>query len=186
MEVFPGESDPAPWWAVALGFLVVLLPLLLPLGLLILGWVVGSRVEKRHYASIREREARTAVLPAVPTRSPDSTRTIADARLVMASVVISLDYFKRFLAGLRKIFGGRVRAYESLMDRARREAVLRLKEQAAGADIILNLRMETANIARARQGKGIGAIEVLASGTALRYGPEASRGADSPPGGGMG
>jgi uncharacterized protein YbjQ (UPF0145 family) len=172
MEPLPGGPPPDPWWAVPLGILIVLLPLLLPLSLLILGWLVGSHLEKRHYQSIREREGRTAHLPAVPTRSADATRTIADARLVIASVVISLDYFKRFLAALRKIFGGNVRAYESLMDRARREAVLRLKEQAVGADIVLNLRMETANIARARQGKGIGAVEVLASGTAVRYEPE--------------
>ena len=45
--------------------------------------------------------------------------------------MVSVDYFKRFLAGLRMIFGGRVSSYESLLDRARREALLRMRLQAA-------------------------------------------------------
>ena len=57
-----------------------------------------------------------------------------------------IDYFKRFLAGLRNIFGGTVRSYESLIDRARREAVLRMKEMAGDASVIVNVRIETSNI----------------------------------------
>ncbi|MCI5128213.1 MAG: hypothetical protein D3907_06860, partial [Candidatus Electrothrix sp. AUS3] len=33
-------------------------------------------------------------------------------------------YFKRIVAGLRNIFGGNVQSYETLVDRARREAVI--------------------------------------------------------------
>jgi uncharacterized protein YbjQ (UPF0145 family) len=90
-------------------------------------------------------------------------------------VVVSLDYFKRFLAGLRQIFGGRVRSYESLVDRGRREAILRMKDQARSADIIVNLRLETSIVgSTTRSGKRrIGCIEVLAYGTAVKYGPVA-------------
>ena len=35
----------------------------------------------------------------------------------MGNVVVSVDYFKRFVAHLRMIFGGRVHTYESLLDR---------------------------------------------------------------------
>jgi uncharacterized protein YbjQ (UPF0145 family) len=52
---------------------------------------------------------------------------------VSGSVVVSVDYFKRFLAGLRTLVGGRVTSYETLLDRARREAILRCKETRAGA-----------------------------------------------------
>ncbi|MFT6733724.1 MAG: hypothetical protein ACJAS9_001914 [Polaribacter sp.] len=49
-----------------------------------------------------------------------------------------MDYFKRFLAGLRNIFGGRVVTYESLVDRARREAILRMKEKCPAAPSLIN------------------------------------------------
>ena len=141
-----------------------------PFFLLVLGLVAGSMIENKHYRQIREREKATAGMPTVPIPAVDPSFQVADARMVVSSVVVSLDYFKRFLAGIRKIFGGRIRAYESLLDRGRREAILRLKEQVPDADIIVNLRLETSTIANTqRKQQGIGAIEVLAYGTAVRY-----------------
>ncbi|MGB5561182.1 MAG: YbjQ family protein, partial [Sedimenticolaceae bacterium] len=88
--------------------------------------------------------------------------------LVTGSTVISVDYFKRFLAALRSLFGGRIIAYESLLDRARRESLLRMKQQAAalGASMVFNVKYETASISKGR-GNSIGSVEVLAYGTAL-------------------
>jgi Uncharacterized conserved protein len=141
----------------------------LPVVLLIACGFIGRWVERRHYAEIRTREAATRNLPAVSMKTLPSDQAVAEAWLVCASVVISLDYFKRFLANLRNIFGGRVRSYETLLDRARREALLRLKEQCPTASIIANLRLETACIAKSNRKKGIAAIEVVAYGTAVRY-----------------
>jgi uncharacterized protein YbjQ (UPF0145 family) len=143
----------------------------LPLFLAVFGLIIGSILERRHFASIREREARHAALPVFPTRSTDSDRVLVEGRLVVASVVVSLDYFKKILAAFRNIFGGNVRSYESLLDRAKREALLRLKEQVPDCDAIINLRMETSNLASVqnRKKKGIGGVEVIAYGTAIRY-----------------
>jgi uncharacterized protein YbjQ (UPF0145 family) len=90
------------------------------------------------------------------------------SNLVDGSVVISVDYFKRFMANLKNIFGGRVTSYESLLDRARREAILRLKEKAhqQGSKMIINLKLETASISQGR-GNTIGSVEVLAYATAF-------------------
>lgn len=140
-----------------------------PFILLFFGGFIGTILERRHLASIRMREAATGDLPAVPTRSLDTSRTVAEAKLVSASVVVSHDYLKRFLASLRKIFGGRLRSYESLIDRARREAILRVKEQVPNASVIINLRLETATIGRTHGKQGIGAVEVMAYGTAVTY-----------------
>ncbi len=110
-------------------------------GLLIaLGYTAGTIAEKRHYSSIRKREEEMLDLPVVTLRKTHSDSDIQQAELVMGSAVISIDYFKRFLAILRNIFGGRVRSYESLVDRARREAILRMKEDALKkhADIVIN------------------------------------------------
>ncbi len=154
-----------------LNLVLIILVYGLPVFLAIFGLIVGSILERRHFASIREREARTAALPIFPTRSTDADRTVADGQLVVASIVVSLDYFKKILAGLRNIFGGNVRSYESLLDRAKREAILRLKEQAPDSDAIINLRLETSNLAstQTRKKKGIGGVEVIAYGTAIRY-----------------
>lgn len=151
------------------GVIVLVLVYGLPFLFFVVSGVAGVIIERRHYRSIREREAATAGLPVVTLRTLDPGRTVADSRLVTASVVISHDNFKRFLAQLRKIFGGRLRSYESLLDRARREAVLRLKAQCPDAHIVLNLRLDTANIASTQGKKGLGALEVIAYGTAVRY-----------------
>lgn len=141
--------------------------LILFLVLLALGYGVGRYAEQKHYRSIIEREARLNALPAIAARTPPMDRVYRQA-LVIGSVVVSVDYFKRFLAALRNLFGGRVTAYESLLDRARREALLRMKEQAEamGAGMVFNIKYETASISKGA-GKTIGSIEVLAYGTAL-------------------
>ncbi len=137
--------------------------------LLSLGYFAGSVAESRHYRSIKRRERELLNLPAVTAADfLDEGAEVVDARLVHGSVVISIDYFKRILAGLRNLFGGEVNSYLTLIDRARREAVLRMKEEAGGADVILNLRIETSVIGRnADRRKTVGSIEVMAYGTAV-------------------
>jgi len=141
--------------------------LIIFLVLLSLGYGVGQYAERRHYRSIIEREGRFNALPAIASRYPPVEPHYEQA-LVIGSTVISVDYFKRFLAALRNLFGGRVTSYESLLDRARRESLLRMKEQAAalGAAMVFNVKYETASISKGR-GNSIGSIEVLAYGTAL-------------------
>ena len=84
--------------------------------------------------------------------------------------MVSHDYFKNFLAQLRMMIGGRIKSYEPLLDRARREAVLRMKEQALarGHNRVVNMRLETSRLANSRRGgKRTAGVEVLAYGTAL-------------------
>ena len=142
----------------------------IPLALLVVTYFTGSAIERRHYASIRERELRWRSLPAVTFRSIPPSWNVTDCTLVTGGVVISVDYFKRFLAGLRMIFGGRIKAYETLLDRARREALLRLKEDAVerGYHAVINVRIETCRIANARNSDRIAGLEVLAFGTGLK------------------
>jgi len=144
----------------------------LPLALLLLGLIVGRILEKRHYASIRRREKALANVLVFSTRWPPEVTASQRTTLVAGSVVISSDHFKTFVAGLRNIFGGNVRSYETLMERARREAVLRLKEDARrqGAKLVIGLRFETTQIA----GRGTPCMEVLAYGTAMRAPSSAS------------
>lgn len=141
--------------------------LLIFLTLIACGYFFGRMAEKKHYASIIERERRFRLLPTTSSKRPiGSLAPVRECRLVSGSVVISVDYFKRILAGLRNFFGGRVSSYETLVDRARREAVLRMKESCPGATQLINLRIETSSIAKGRK-RQIGSVEVLAYGTAI-------------------
>ena len=142
-------------------FLVVIL-------LLILAFFTGSIAERRHYKSIRRREDALGDLVVIVAKTLPPMEPAPATTLVRGSVVVSVDYFKRFLARLRMIFGGRIHTYESLLDRARREAILRMQEQARelGASMIFNMRFETSSISKGRK-NAVGTVEVLAYGTAV-------------------
>jgi uncharacterized protein YbjQ (UPF0145 family) len=145
----------------------------LTLLLLAATYFIGTAVERKHQADIERREARNRRIPVTTFETVPDDWKIARSGLVSGSVVVSVDYFKRFLAGLRGIFGGPIRSYEPLLDRARREAVLRMIEaaRAKGYDAIVNVRLETSRLASSRQdGKGIPGVEMLAFGTAVRRG----------------
>jgi uncharacterized protein YbjQ (UPF0145 family) len=137
------------------------------LGLIVIGYVVGQYLEQRHYRSIKQRERDFIGLATTTSKRPigkipDPSRV----ELVEGACVISVDYFKRFVARLRMFFGGNVRSYETLVDRARREAVLRLKAKCSNADQVINLRIETSSITKGRRNQ-VGSIEVHAYATAI-------------------
>lgn len=129
------------------------------------GYTVGRIVEQRHYASIRKRERHYQDILAFPMRFPPDSVTPQDVHLVHGTVVVSADYFKTFVAGLRNLVGGRFRSYETLMERARREAMLRLKEAARrkGAKLVVCVRFETTTISTG----WAPSMEIMAYGTAL-------------------
>ncbi|MBS9778674.1 MAG: heavy metal-binding domain-containing protein [Campylobacteraceae bacterium] len=136
--------------------------------LVLFGYVFGKIIEKKHYSSIKQREDELRYIPTICQKHPlQQNKKVKKVVLVNGNVVISIDYFKKILASLRNFFGGNVQAYETLLDRARREAVLRLKESCKDADEIINLRLETSSISKSTQ--GVGSIEVLAYATAIYY-----------------
>jgi uncharacterized protein YbjQ (UPF0145 family) len=147
-----------------------LLDLGVALVLLAVGYFAGTLAEQSHYKSIRVRELRMRRMPTTNLRRPPAHWQVERAGLVAGSTVVSVDYFKRFLAQLRNLVGGRVRSYESLLDRGRREAVLRMKEEAAkaGFDAVINVRLETSSLSTPLRNKGVAGVEVLAFGTALK------------------
>ena len=136
--------------------------------LLALGYGFGRHAEAKHFKSIIAREKELSTLPAILIKFPPPQLPPPKTELVIGSVVISVDYFKRIVAGLRNLVGGRVTSYESLLDRARREAILRMKEQARelGGTMVFNVKLETASISKGVKNK-VGSVEVLAYGTAI-------------------
>lgn len=136
--------------------------------LLALGVLFGRLAERRHYRSILQREDDLHHVIVISSNSLPPGLPTPRTQLVMGSVVVSVDYFKRFIARLRMLFGGRVHTYESLLDRARREAILRMQQAARdlGAQAVCRVRLETCSISKGGDAT-IGSVEVLAYGTAV-------------------
>lgn len=142
-----------------------------PLIILMIAYFIGSILEKRHFTSIRHREDGLQGFPVVSFDTMPKDWNASSSTLVTGSIVISLDYFKRVIAGLRGIVGGRIKTYEPLLERARREALLRMAEsaRAQGYDAVFNVRLETSRLANARRdGQGTAGVEMLAFGTAVK------------------
>ena len=134
--------------------------LLIAIALLIICYFTGRSREKKHYKSIREREEKFS-------KNVNVSKPVKNAKLVSASVVIGCDYFKVFLASLRNIFGGNVSAYESVLDRGRREAILRIRESAyrMNADLVMNIKIETVMLSEQTMSQ----VCITAYGTAVEY-----------------
>lgn len=133
------------------------------------GYFVGQHFEQQHYASIKDREKKTLHIPMMNYGAKHALPHAHEAQMFVGSVVVANDYFKTFAASLRNLVGGRMVVYESLVDRGRREALLRMKEEAIawGASQVVNVRFETSNIAGQSQ-QGASAVEIMAYGTGIR------------------
>ncbi|PHR91543.1 MAG: hypothetical protein COA69_10105 [Robiginitomaculum sp.] len=137
------------------------------LALLAIGYYFGKKNETNHFRSLERREQALAHI------TTNTLKTLPagynSSAFVTGNVVISIDYFKRLMAFFRTIFGGRINAYASLIERARREAILRMKEQAHAnnASMVANVRIETSSVFQNAQ-QQLGSLEVYAYGTALK------------------
>lgn len=139
------------------------------LWLLLLFLIAGQIGERRHYRSILKREAALETLPASTFKKVDFPEgQVVESRLVCGHAVYCADGFRRLLAFFRCMFGGPVRSFEAMLDRARREALLRMKEQATGASMVVGVRVETPSITGIDNTyRWWGGIEVVAYGTAV-------------------
>ncbi len=148
----------------------VLVRIGIPLFLVVLAKVTGMFLERAHFRSILRRERQYAHLLVTNLRHPPGNEKIEGAWLCTGSVVIASDYFKRFGAGLKTLVGGRLRTFETLLERGRREAILRLQEEAfrKGASMVINVRLETSTIAGGQGNAKFASGEIIAYGTALK------------------
>ena len=137
--------------------------------LLTLGLTVGGAVERAHLRRLDLREQQLSNIVISDMKRLPVNWYASDATLVTGEAVIATDYFKVFAASLRKLFGGEIRSLETLVQRARREAVVRMLDQAqaAGANVVWNVRLQTTTI-QGKQQNQAGGVEVLAYGTAMR------------------
>ncbi|MGM0596705.1 MAG: YbjQ family protein [Myxococcota bacterium] len=147
-----------------------LLIFLSPFILVLFCGLIGIFLEYLHKKSILKREKLLETIKTTNLKRDHSNLEIEDSCLCRGSTTVASDYLKLFFASLRTIFGGQVRSYEILLERARREAILRMKAEAAAkkADMIINVRIQTSTIGNASSNKNANPmVEVIAYGTAL-------------------
>ena len=146
---------------VQLGFFVALLAI---------GLFFGRANERRHFAELAALEETLRDIAVCNGRGAPAGVAFRSGTLVVGSVVIAEDYFKRVAAGLKSLIGGNLIAYESLLERGRREAIVRMKEQARqlGATAVVNVRLETASLSEDWSARRpMFSAEFIAYGTAL-------------------
>lgn len=104
--------------------------------------LVGGSIENAHIQSLEAREASVRDVLLTTLEAPAAVASDRPPMLVCGEAVISSDYFKTWLFGLRNVFGGESKTFTRLFDRARREAVLRMvaEARAAGCDAVCNVR----------------------------------------------
>jgi uncharacterized protein YbjQ (UPF0145 family) len=141
--------------------------------LLVVGYGVGSFLERSHVVSIKERERFFHRLPAVTMKldhflPASEWHNVESAELVVGSIVIAPDYFRFVLGAIIDVLGGKVFSYESVLDRARREAILRMKESAPMADMVVNTRLEMVEMKSVIEQLPIRPLCLYAYGTAIR------------------
>ena len=142
-------------------------------------WIAGGMLERRHLKGLSLLESGSRDVLAVTIEDLPPGWEVESCDLVMGNVVISQDYFKRVAGSIKGIFGGNIRVFEPLLERARREALIRMKgvAHARGYNTVINVRLETAPLAKSRgDGKGTAGVEILAFGTAIKVNRDGTRG----------
>ena len=156
---------------------LLLFYVVLPTAILSTGWAAGHAAEQRHEKSLRRREAELSDIEATTTHSPPGFAECGGrCTLVSGEAVVGSDAFKSWVFGLKNVVGGESRTFTRLFERARREALVRMKEQARelGCDAICNVRFDSADIGgnaaganrKSRQNMAV----ALVSGTAWKRG----------------
>lgn len=140
----------------------LLFKLVVTLLLVAIGFTFGRINEARHLRALAKREP---TLRSIQLHSKRFDVQGSDGVLVIGSAVIAQDYFKMALSYLLSLFGKPLTPFESLLERARREAMLRMKQQAAemGSSEIYGFRLEVTSI------NDLGSmVEAIAYGTAVK------------------
>ena len=132
----------------------------------LVGWFVAWWLERMNLRAlaIREEELKHVDVEASHISVPIATKAVT-ANILTGSIVLSHDMFRSLTIFITRVFGGNIKHYERLLVRGRREAIVRLKEDAIGKGFkrVVNLKIVTTRV----KTKGPSTIEVLAYGTGV-------------------
>lgn len=115
-------------------------------------------------SSTTERNGTESSLVATVTTETIPGREIVEVLgIARGNTVRARNVGRDITQGLRNLAGGELKAYSTLLSKARDEAIARMEEDAVGmgADAVVNVRLETSEVTQ-------GGSEVIAYGTAVR------------------
>ncbi|MBR2386281.1 heavy metal-binding domain-containing protein [bacterium] len=133
---------------------------------------LGIVIEHFHIKDIRKREIKLYKSPYITfAKNINAHKKVKKAQLVASTVVLGADLLRVVFAKFINFFGGNISLYEKIADRARREAILRIREQAnkMQADIVVNIKIETIRLNSIDDRNSQPRLSVLVSGTAIQY-----------------
>ena len=144
--------------------------------LLAVTYAIGVNIRRRFEDDVRTREFRVRDIVVSTGRKPAAGWEAESASLVHGSVVLSVDHFQRFLAGLYQLIGGEVSPYGHSVRWGRRAAEVRMKEMARsrGFNAVLKVKHDSVGLVTSDGSSPLG-MEFLASGTAVRLCRSAAR-----------
>lgn len=151
-----------------------LIALALSAVVILVGLLAGKAAEKKHLASLAEREAALADMRADTFKQPiDPSPEPHTPALVCGHAVIASDAFKSWVTGLRNIFGGEAKNFGLLCQRSRREARVRMLEEARrlGFNAVCNVRYDSFDIGGSSvrpANKALPMATCIATGTAYK------------------
>jgi len=134
------------------------------IGIGAIGWLIATLFERRHNAQMTEREKLLGDIKV--TTSKHANVNAENGVLIYGSVVVAHDFFRTLIIQLRKLIGGNIKPYERLVKRGRREAFIRLREDARlrGFDEVINVRFAGSKVS----GRFLSAVELIAYGTGIK------------------
>ena len=150
--------------------IILFLVIVFPVMLLAFAWIVGRVTAARHEADLSRRQTAVAhilvhdtgrLVDAVPGPNPPA--------MITSELTLGIDHFRGFLGQWKSLFGGDVRSYQVVFDRARREVMTRLLEQALARryNAVANVRIDFADIGGSSTAPRKAAqVSVMAAGTA--------------------
>lgn len=132
-----------------------------------IGWAIATFFERRHNAYMSKRENLLEDIAVSTNKEAGEDAEIGI--MIYGSVVVAHDFFRTLVIQFRKIIGGNIKAYERLVARGRREAFIRMREDARlrGFDRVINVRFAGSHVS----GRFISAVELVAYGTGIKSKP---------------
>ena len=149
------------------GLIWIFIPILLTFGPFLFSWIFGNWHQKNKQKQLVKREATFGNDPLSTLRNP--TGDVKQSTLLVSNITMSVSWWQGMIGGIHSIFGGTITTWDNVLAWGRQEAMQRLRENCrnSGFDEIINLRLETAEIAGSK-GK-TKALEIVAYGTAVKY-----------------
>ena len=150
-----------------LEILWIFLPILLSFSPFFFSWIFGNWYQKSKQRELVEREAAFGGDPLTTLRTAPETTT--ESGLLVANIIMSVSWWQGLIGGIHSIFGGTITTWDRTLSWGRQEAMQRLREKCrdSGYDSVINMRLETSEIAGSK-GK-TKALEIVAYGTGIKY-----------------